>query len=127
MEIDITIRLYLEEDKGNWSRIKEAIDHLDGESGELDIVAESDDGGHNPDLIKEEQSGLEAIRNKPGYALRTIHEQVAEQDDSPLDEYSGEWDDDRKKVQELIYSLESKGLVSNKARSWYPAGHPKVN
>jgi hypothetical protein len=61
-------------------------------------------------LSEEEQSVLKAIQNKPGYALRTIYRQVAEQDDSPLDEYAGEWDDDRTKVQEIIYSLEAKGV-----------------
>jgi hypothetical protein len=127
MKLRITIQADLGGENSNWNRMKEAIDHLVAESEDLDMLVESDDGGSNPDLTKEEQSVLEAIRNKPGYALRTIHEQVAGQDDSPLDEYSGEWDDDRKKVQELIYSLEEKGLVSNKARSWYPAGHPKVN
>lgn len=127
MELQLTIQADLEGENSNWGRIKEAIDYLEGEIEDLDMMVKSDDGGRNPDLTKEEQSVLEAIRNKPGYALRTIHEQVAEQDDSPLDEYSGEWDEDRKKVQELIYSLESKGLVSNRARSWYPAGHPKVN
>lgn len=126
MELQITIRSDLEEKNSNWGRIKEAIDHIEGENEDLDMQVKSDDSGRDPDLIEEEQSVLEAIRNKPGYALRTIHKQVAEQDDSPLDEYSGEWDDDRKKVQELIYSLEAKGLVSNEARSWYPAGHQKV-
>lgn len=127
MELKITIQADLNDESSKWNKMKEAIDHLVAESEDLDVMVKSDDGSSNPGLTKEEQSVLEAIRNKPGYALRTIHKQAAEQDDSPLGEYSGEWDDDRKKVQELVHRLETKGLVSNEARSWYPAEHPKVN
>ncbi len=75
-----------------------------------------------PDLTEEERYVLAAVQASSGSALRVIHRKANELDGSPFDAYSREdgWNDEREKLQNILWSLKSDNLVRNDGQQWYP-------
>lgn len=108
--MEVSIQITANEDE-----IDEVVDAL----GSLASDATPEDLPGVEDLSEAEASVLRAVRGAAkGMALRTVHREAAQIDDSIT--WVNEWGDERERVQSLLGSLRNKNLVRLESRSYYP-------
>lgn len=73
-------------------------------------------------FTQEERIVLKAVNKDPGMPLRYIHEAATSFEDSPFaysPAFGDGWNDERHKVQSILWELKKRGLAKNKDRDWY--------
>lgn len=108
MEFEITIRY----DESELKRVLSVLQTLESQSDA------------RSDLDDRQRAVLEAIQEhrNEGVTLRNIHRAVAEHEDGVFSEEAANdsWNDEREKVQSIVWDLSDRGLVQNNNRTWYP-------
>jgi uncharacterized tellurite resistance protein B-like protein len=84
------------------------------------IDAYDRDDVETTDISPAQRAVMRALLDKPGYALRSIHQQAASYEDSPI-EWTDGWTNERTTVQQILHELRREGLAYTKQRSWHPA------
>lgn len=115
MEIEITI-------KADESELSEVTEMLSGLDAETEVAA--GDEGESPidELTEEELYVIAAVQESPRSALRVIQRTANQLEGSPFTEYDEDegWNEERERIQSLLWSLSEDGWVENDGQQWYP-------
>lgn len=117
MEVTVTYDLETESDREALMRSMSELGHGDREEEE-----EYEDDGRPPIPSEEHRAVYEAVRANPRHALRVYHEALAEDDETPYDDFhrSDGWNDERRDIRSKMHELRELGYLDNDTQLWYP-------
>ncbi|ADJ16802.1 hypothetical protein [Halalkalicoccus jeotgali] len=116
MEVTVTYDLEVESDREAFMRTISELDH------EEQREEDHGDEGRPPMPSEEHRMVYEAVKANPRHALRVYHETLAEDNETPYDNFQQPdgWNDERVDIRSKMWDLKELGYVDNATQLWYP-------
>ena len=124
MKVEVTITA----DDVELEEVNELIAGLADGSG-LEATVEDEEVTEELELTENERYVLASLQEEPRSALRVVHRVATEIEGAPFDSFDEDdgWNEERREVREVLWSMKSDGLVDNDGQLWYPTDEAPTN